>query len=487
VFNLSETFSTNWYLYNELSQLSPMAEAWDVTSLTAAPGSGGCGVVASGDMTGMATLHACEAVWKFDTDNGGLNKSPVMAGDLSTYATNKLWSQGADGPWLLTAFQASSGESTFTPNPKYSGPGKPIIAKFVELPYASDTAEYDALASGGPTAPDVGYLPSQDSPQKSPSLGPTRAGANASALQPDYNLVQTETWQINYVPENFKSTLGAGGHAGAVFSQLYFRQALQELINQPGIISTYFKGYGVPTYGPAPVYPTNPFVSSEETKPGGPYPFSESTAIALLKANGWTVSPGGTSVCAKAGTAKGDCGKGIPAGTPLKFQEVYLSGSESETQTVDYEASEWAKAGIQTSLVARPFDDVLKVAVACPATGAPTKACTSWDMANWGGGWLYAPDYLPTGEEIFATGAGSNSGDYENKENDQLIIETNRNSSMSIFDQWENYLADQLPVIWQPLPAGEVEIAKNLVGVTPVNALANLNPEYWYFTNTNTP
>jgi peptide/nickel transport system substrate-binding protein len=108
-------------------------------------------------------------------------------------------------------------------------------------------------------------------------------------------------------------------------------------------------------------------------------------------------------------------------------------------------------------------------------------------MANWGGGWLYAPDYLPTGEEIFATGAGSNSGDYENKENDQLIIETNRNSSMSIFDQWENYLADQLPVIWQPLPAGEVEIAKNLVGVTPVNALANLNPEYWYFTNTNTP
>jgi peptide/nickel transport system substrate-binding protein len=488
VFNLSETFSTNWYLYNELSQISPMAEAWDVTSLTGAPGSGGCGKVSAGNMTGSATTTACEAVWKFDTDNGGLNKSPVMSGDLSTYATNKLWQEGDDGPWLLTGFQASSGQSTFTPNPKYSGPGKPIISTFVEIPYSSDTAEYNALAAGGKTAPDVGYLPSQNTPQKAANLTPTQAGANAPSLAANYNLVTFSAWQINYFPENFDSTYGAGGHAGAVFSQLYFRQALQELVNQAGIISTYYKGYGVPTYGPAPVYPTNPFVSSEETKAGGPYPFSETNAVALLKANGWTVKPGGTSVCGKAGSATGDCGANIPAGTPLKFQEVYASGSQSLTQAVDYEVSEWAKAGIQVSLVARPFDDVLKTAVACPVPpAAPTKSCQAWDMANWGGGWLYAPDYLPTGEEIFATGAGSNSGDYNNTENNNLIIQTNRNSSMSIFDQWENYLADQLPVIWQPIEAGEAEIAKNLDGVTPINALENLNPEYWSFTSTATP
>jgi len=488
VFNLFETFSTNWYLYNELSQISPLPEAWDVTSLTAAAGSGGCGKVASGDMTGLSTLTACEAVWKFISDNGGLNKNPQMAGDLATYASNKLWSEGSDGPWLLTGFQASSGQATFTPNPNYSGPGKPIISTFVEVPYSSDTAEYNALAAGGKTAPDVGYLPSQNTPQKAANLGPTQAGANASALSGNYNLVTYSGWIINYFPENFKSTLGAGGHAGAVFSQLYFRQALQELVNQAGIISTYYKGYGVPTYGPAPVYPTNPFVSSEETKPGGPYPFSETTAVNTLKSNGWTVNPGGTSVCAKAGTAAGDCGTGIPAGTPLSFQEVYASGSQSLTQAVDYEVSEWAKAGIKVGIRALPFDGVLKTAVACPVPPtAPTKACQAWDMANWGGGWLYAPDYLPTGEEIFATGAGSNSGDYFNAKNDSLIIQTNRNSSMSIFDTWENYLADQLPVIWQPLEAGEAEIAKNLNGVTPINALENLNPEYWSFSNTSTP
>jgi hypothetical protein len=30
---------------------------------------------------------------------------------------------------------------------------------------------------------------------------------------------------------------------------------------------------------------------------------------------------------------------------------------------------------------------------------------------------------------------------------------------------------------------GEAEIAKNLGGVTPLSALKDLTPEYWYFTS----
>jgi peptide/nickel transport system substrate-binding protein len=101
-------------------------------------------------------------------------------------------------------------------------------------------------------------------------------------------------------------------------------------------------------------------------------------------------------------------------------------------------------------------------------------------MANWGGGWLFSPDYLPTGEEIFATGAGSNSGNYNDPTNNSEIIATNKSSSSSIFTTWENYLAEQLPVIWQPDPVNEWEISKKLGGVTPINALDNLDPEYWY-------
>jgi peptide/nickel transport system substrate-binding protein len=481
--NLDAAYNPTWYLYNELSQITPMTEAWDVTSLVGAPGSGKCGAVLSGPMTGAepSLVKACTKVWSFDTDSGGTAAHAQMAGDIDTYGTNPLWADGADGPWFLSAFSASSGEATFKPNAAYSGPQKPYISQFVELPYTAPSAEYNALQAGGKNAPDVGYLPPEDTPQKPTSTPVSEAGPNTTSLAASYNLVQYETWSVNYFPENFDSTKGANGAAGMVFRQLYFRQALQDLINQTGIIQTYFKGYGVPTYGPAPVYPTNSFASGLELKPGGPYPFSETDAIALLKANGWTnVKPGATATCAKAGTAAGDCGTGIPAGTPLSFSEEYYNVPVVQS-TVQYEVSEWAKAGIVVKTTANSFDGVLAIAVPCLPT--VTKACQDWDFANWGGGWLFAPDYLPTGEEIFATGAGSNSGNYNDPENNSLIIQTNKSSSATVFTTWENYLAKQLPVIWQPNSVGEAEIAKNLGGVTPLSALKDLTPEYWYFTS----
>ena len=42
-------------------------------------------------------------------------------------------------------------------------------------------------------------------------------------------------------------------------------------------------------------------------------------------------------------------------------------------------------------------------------------------MENWGAGWIFAPDYYPSGEAIFQTGAGSNSGDYSDPTNDANI------------------------------------------------------------------
>jgi peptide/nickel transport system substrate-binding protein len=480
---LDSSYNPTWYLYNELSQITPMTEAWDVTSLSAKAGTGGCGTVIAGKQMNGAeptVVAACTKVWTFDTDNGGRSPHAQMAADQATYASNPLWAAGADGPWILTAFNAS-GEATFSPNALYSGPQKPYLDKFVEVPYTQDGAEYSALAAGGAGAPDVGYLPAEDSPPKPAGAGPLVAGPNAAALGSSYKLVVTPTWSVNYFPENYDSTKGADGHAGMIFRQLYFRQALQELVDEPGMISAYLRGYGVPTYGPVPVYPPNQFASGDEIDPNGPYPFSQSNAVNLLTANGWKVVPGGASTCAKAGTAKGDCGAGIPAGTPLKFSMVYVSGSQTLSQIVDLEVSEWGKAGIDVTTTQDTFNGVLSIATPCLPT--VTAACQRWDMADWGGGWLYAPDYLPTGEEIFATGAGSNSGNYNNATNNTLIVETNKSSSTTVFAKWENSLAEQLPVVWQPNAVPEVEIAESLAGVTPINALGNLEPEYWYFTS----
>ena len=468
--HFNATYSTNWMLYNELSQITPMPEAWDITSLTGAPGSGGCGQL----VYTKAVAAACAKVWTFDTDNNGKSKSPHMAGDLATYGSNPLW-KVVDGPWMLSAFNSSNGESTFVPNPKYDGPQKPYLSKFIEVPFLSDTSEFAALAAGGSSAPQVGYVPLQDVPVNNGPVG--SAGANAPQVSSSYNLVPSYDWGILYYPENFNS-IGDNGAAGYIFRQLYFRQALQTLIDQPAIIRAVDKGYGVPGYGPVPIYPTNSFVSAQQSH--NLYPYSIPAAKKLLSSHGWTIHAGGTDTCASPGTGPTDCGAGIPKGTPLSFTEPYSVGNAAAEETIDAETSAWSEVGINVTSKAEPFDTVIGISTPCPSATVPKSACT-WEMVGFGG-WLYSPDYLPTGEEIFATGAGSNSGSYNDPTNNSLIKLTTTSSSSAYFTQFENYLQKSLPVIWQPSAVYALyEISRTIYGVTPVNALENLTPEYWHY------
>ncbi len=140
--HMNSAYATNWLLYNELSQITPMPQAWDITSLHGKPGSGGCSKI----VYTKAVAAACTNVWTFDTDNNGKASNPQMAGDLKTYGTNPVW-QVVDGPWRLSSFHVSPGgnEPTFVPNPKYSGPQKPYLSKFIEVPFTSDTAEFAAI------------------------------------------------------------------------------------------------------------------------------------------------------------------------------------------------------------------------------------------------------------------------------------------------------------------------------------------------------
>ena len=81
------------------------------------------------------------------------------------------------------------------------------------------------------------------------------------------------------------------------------------------------------------------------------------------------------------------------------------------------EKSSWAQAGFNLTLSQASFNTVIGNATAC----TPGPSCT-WELENWGAGWIYAPDYYPTGEEIFSTGAGSNSGSYSDPTNDALTV-----------------------------------------------------------------
>ncbi|MGA8455170.1 MAG: ABC transporter substrate-binding protein, partial [Streptosporangiaceae bacterium] len=282
---MSKAYSASWLQYNDLSQIVPMPAAWDRT--------------ASGPSHCDTTVSDCAAVYSY------LNK---QAENLSGYATSPIWGV-VDGPWRLSSFNAD-GHNTFVPNKKYSGPVKPKLSAFQEVPFTTDSAEYDVLRSpSASTKIDVGYLPDQDAPSK-----PANATVGSNPLS-GYTLDPLYPWGIDYSVMNYQSS---NGDHGAIFKQLYFRQALQYLMNQKAIISGPLRGYGALTVGPVAATPATKWLSSQG-RAGDPYPYNPTKAKQLLASNGWKVVPNGTSTCAKPGTAAGECGAGITAGSALNF------------------------------------------------------------------------------------------------------------------------------------------------------------------------
>jgi peptide/nickel transport system substrate-binding protein len=459
----NSSYNSFWMTYNELSQVTPFPKAWDIKATGGAAGSGGC---STGTYGTSATDAACTAVYNYLSG---------QAGNLANYDSSPLWTV-VDGPFTINSsmggFFDSSGDVTMVPNPTYSGPVKPSISKFIEVPFTTDDAEFNALLGG---KLDIGFLPQQDltaATTDAQSAGPNNPRLSSFYLSP---------WILfgyNYFPLNYNS-IGDGGSAsdpiaGDIFKQLYFRQAMQSLIDQPLYINRLLRGYGVPTYGPVPVLPPNSYVTSLEKT--NPYPYSVTKAKSLLSSHGWKVTPGGTDTCVNPGSGPNQCGAGIPGGTPLSFTLQQASGILWQTQTMAAEKSSWSQAGINVNVTQATFNTVIGTATPC----TPGPSC-AWEMEWWGGGWEYSPDYYPSGDELFLTGAGSNQGSYSDPQADALIkqtYETNTNLA-----SYQNYIAKQVAAIWQPNADYELTEARNtLRGLAPQNPFANLLPEYLYYT-----
>jgi peptide/nickel transport system substrate-binding protein len=442
---MDKAYNPTWFLYNQLSQITPMPAAWDRT--------------ASGPSHCDTTVSDCAAVYNY------LN---TQAKTLTGYVGSPIWSI-VDGPWTLSAFNAD-GHVTFVPNKKYSGPVKPKLAAFQEVPFTTDAAEYDVLKSpSSSTKIDVGYLPQQDAPAK-----PANAAVGTNPVS-GYTLAPWQTWGINYFVLNYQSTTGNG----PIFKQLYFREALENSVNQEAVITGPLRGYGNVTVGPVGSVPTTQWLSPKG-KQGNPFPFNASKAKSLLTSHGWKVVPNGVSTCVKPGTGSGECGAGIKSGQGLSFTLPYATGISWIESEMTQLQSNAAALGIKLNLQPKPFAQVISTAGGnCKVAKLPC----NWDMANWGGGWSFSPDYAPTGEQLFQSGVVANSGGYSNTTNDSLIGKTLTSSDLQNMYSWQDYLSPQLPVIWQPNADYQLtEIVNNLKGVTPQSTTLSINPENWYFT-----
>jgi peptide/nickel transport system substrate-binding protein len=442
VLTLNKAYNPTWFAYNDLSQITPMPEAWDRT--------------ASGPSHCSTTVSDCAAVYKY---------LDAQSRNLSGYVGSPLWSI-VDGPWKLTGFNAD-GLVTMVPNKSYTGPVKPKLAEFEELPFTTDAAEYDVLRAPSSSGKvDVGYIPSEDLPAK-----PANAAVGGNPLS-GYNLAPWYQWGISFYTMNEQDTIG---DHGAILRQLYFRQAMAYLMNEQAVIQGPLKGYAFPTVGPVASNPVTTWLSPQ-LKAGNPFPYDPTKAKSLLASHGWSVAPGGTTTC----TDPSLCGAGITKGTTLSFTFAFSTGLAWLQAELTQLQSNAAALGIKLNLKPEPFNTVV---------GGDSGNCVvakipcNWDMADWGLGWSFYPDVEPTGETLFICGAIANSGGYCDKTNDSLTEATLANANLSLMSNWQNYLQTQLPVEWQAnAPYQVTEVVNGLKGVLPQPSTLMLDPEDWYYT-----
>ena len=438
----------NWILYNYLSEITPMPNTWDIT----APGK--TSTCATGVFGAKSTATACDAVLKY---------LQAQSANTGTF-TDSMWQGGDSGPWKLTAFD-NLGNATFVPNPKYSGPQKAQVKYVKEEAFTTASAEQTALRAG---SVDIGYV---DNSVLTAQGTPTKPGANWPAIASNYNLEVAPPWSVDYAAYN----LNPKNPQAPLLSQLYIRQALQYSVNQPQMIKQILKGYGFEQINPLP--PVTPTAISGGASTTDPYPYNPTKAESLLTSHGW-VKSGGSLECQKPGTATSDCGAGITKGEALSFTFLYGSGTPYITLQVNTEVSEWKTLGISTKVTTEPFDQVISIC---------SSKTSAWSICYWGAGWIYAPDYYPSGESLFVPGASFNIGDFSNAALTASVkASTQGTASLKTF---ANLSAEDLPDLYQPnttndFSAGGVgEIIKTLkssIGYAP-NPLENFMPEYYHF------
>jgi peptide/nickel transport system substrate-binding protein len=142
--------------------------------------------------------------------------------------------------------------------------------------------------------------------------------------------------------------------------------------------------------------------------------------------------------------------------------------------------SDLSRVGIALSLSQAPLNSVYADLTPCK----PSQAACSWQMAYWGNGWEFAPDYYPSGEVAFSTGAIGNWGSYSSPDMDKKIAATTQQSGLDVFHDWADYTTQQLPMLFMPLAASQISaISSKLHGAIPQPVAGlQITPETWYLT-----
>jgi peptide/nickel transport system substrate-binding protein len=445
VMHLKQAYNPGFFLNNNLQDTNNVyplpSTAWNIDS------TGGA------HLTNWTDPAVAKKIYDY------LNKAGAS---VATFGSNPLW-KDVSGPFKLSSFSPTNSSYTLVPNPNYGGSPKPRMSQVQVQTFTGFTSELNAV-KGGSLDVATGIDPSQ-LPQ-------------ASTLKSQgIDMYGGPGWGWFGGIINFKNTTN---HFDKVIAQLYVRQAIAHLINQPAIIQGVYHTAAVEAYGPTPSAPTSPYAPSDAGTP--PYPYDPATAVSMLKSHGWKVVPGGTTTCQKAGTASNECGAGIPAGTPISFVWANQPESVSSTGALESEAvSSEAKAaaGINIQLQTKTFNFL--TANYNNANPAAAKYTNDWGVNNYGG--LYT-DYYPTASGVWNEGAGFNTGGFSDPQANSLINSSVHSGDVNAVKNEADYFRKNPPVFFMPDMDYLLAVnSKNVGGPSDgwtVLTQQQWYPQYWY-------
>ncbi len=381
---LDKGYSSYWFTYNQLAEITPMPLAWDVTSAGAKAGSGGCSADTASDKWAK-----CKAVYNFLV---------AQSKATSTYATSPIW-----GTVQHLRQRHLRAELEVLGQPE--GDPRAVQGGAVHRPVGNIHGTEDRVGrhrpypDGGPPAAEW-HLPGAGDQ-------PARIGLHPHALLPVLHLL------------------------------------LPAQLQQPDL-----RG-GVQ----AALHPAGASVRGGPARHGqGDLPWLQRPDLG--RGAGRTDQP--------VGSVEPDVQR-RPGPVPVQRVQGHLAADQPRV--------EHGRRRDDQS-----FNTVIGESTPCK----PGPKCT-WDALRYGGWVFNGPGFEPTGEPLFQTGAGSNSGSYSNSQMDSLINQTHTSSSLTVFHNYAAYVAQQLPYIW--LPADYyVEGVNSKLHNVGFNPFYTLLPEYWYFT-----
>jgi peptide/nickel transport system substrate-binding protein len=135
-------------------------------------------------------------------------------------------------------------------------------------------------------------------------------------------------------------------------------------------------------------------------------------------------------------------------------------------------ASSASTIGIDLTLAQQPYTTLTTAMYSCVAA---THVGCGWQL-DADLGWVYYG--YPSGDQVFQAGATGNAGGYSNAKANRLIRDTLTGSGLGAMFNYENYLAQQVPVIYLPTPPYQITVYKTVLhGVTPQDPSLNIYPE----------